>query len=99
MKEIISCCGVVCSGCEYYPETCGGCPAIEGRVFWTAYTGDAVCPIYQCCVTEKMLPHCGLCGELPCTRYDLDDPTKSPEQNRADLESQMATLKKLTVRE
>ena len=46
-----------------------------------------------------MLPHCGLCGELPCTRYDLDDPTKSPEQNRADLESQMATLKKLTVRE
>lgn len=31
MKEIISCCGVVCTSCEYYPEICAGCPAIEEK--------------------------------------------------------------------
>lgn len=30
------------------------------------------CPVIQ-------LPHCGRCSELPCSRYDQQDPTRTPE--------------------
>lgn len=33
MDKIISCCGVVCSECQYYPIDCKGCPALKGKHF------------------------------------------------------------------
>ncbi|MCB6570734.1 DUF3795 domain-containing protein [Eubacterium limosum] len=96
MKEIISCCGVVCTSCEYYPETCSGCPAIEGKAFWLEYTGGDICGIYECCILERKKPHCGKCGELPCHRYfDTPDPTKTPEENKTDFRRQMEQLKRM----
>lgn len=92
MDQIVSCCGVICSECAYYPKECGGCPAIRGKVFWLEYTGGEVCPIYDCCVNGKKLPHCGRCTALPCSRYEQEDPTKSPEENTADFRRQMAQL-------
>lgn len=95
MDKVVSCCGVVCSECEYYSGDCRGCPEIEGKVFWLAYTGGERCAIYDCCVGEKKLPHCGACPELPCARYDLEDPTKSHEENAAALQGQLQQLRGL----
>lgn len=95
MSEVISCCGVVCSDCPSFPEDCKGCPEIKGQVYWLQYTGEPVCVIYNCCVNQKKLPHCGECAQLPCTHYDRCDPTKSPEENAEDHQKQLAQLKLL----
>lgn len=81
MERMMSCCGVFCSECEYYPSQCKGCEEIRGKVFWGEYIGQTICEKYDCCVNQKKLPNCGKCGELPCRRYELDDPNLSPEEN------------------
>lgn len=93
MEKRISCCGTICSACEYYPAECRGCDEIEGRVFWLEYTGERICDIYDCCRKQKKYAHCGQCDELPCSRYGHNDPTKTPEENEADHCRQMKTLK------
>lgn len=93
MEKIISCCGVVCSECQYFPEACSGCPAIKGQVFWLEYTGGTVCDIYECCVNTKKLVHCGKCEKLPCNRYNGSDPTKTAEENENDFIKQLAQLR------
>lgn len=97
METIISCCGMVCSACEYYPVDCKGCPAIQGKAFWLQYTGEAVCAIYQCCMHEKGYAHCGECADLPCAHYTEGDgdPTKTAEENAAILAKQVAQLRNL----
>lgn len=93
--EVISCCGCVCSDCPQYPEHCAGCPNVEGKAYWLAYTDEEVCGIYNCCVKDKKYAHCGNCKELPCIHYDGEDPTKSKEENLADHIKQLEQLKKL----
>lgn len=95
MKKIISCCGVVCSDCEYYPGECKGCPELKGKVFWLQYTGQSVCDIYDCCVNNKRYPHCGNCKELPCKRYEQKDPTRTAEENEAEFKKQLKQLKEM----
>lgn len=96
-EKVISCCGVVCSDCEYYPDSCQGCPSIEGKPFWLEYTGAQVCDIYQCCMNEKQFGHCGHCSQLPCHLYEGNDPTKTEEENEEDFRKQMVQLKKMDV--
>ena len=43
MEKKMSCCGTVCSDCEYYPADCQGCGEIKGKVFWLEYTGESCC--------------------------------------------------------
>lgn len=93
MDKIISCCGVVCSECQYYSTDCKGCPAIKGQVFWLEYTNEKICAIYDCCLNTKKLAHCGKCKELPCDRYNGFDPTKTPEENENDFIKQLAQLR------
>lgn len=93
MEKIFSCCGVICSECTSYPETCKGCPKEKGKAYWLEYTGEDVCSIYQCCVNEKKHAHCGKCTKLPCEHFDGDDPTKSPEENAQDHLRQLENLK------
>lgn len=95
MDKIISCCGVVCSECRFFPEECKGCPEIKGNVFWLQYTGETVCSIYDCCINNKHLEHCGKCASLPCEKYSNDDPTKSPEENAEDRRKQLEQLKSM----
>ena len=95
MEKFISCCGMVCGDCAYYPNDCKGCGEIQGKAFWLEFTGGSVCEIYACCVQQKGLAHCGLCPELPCGRYDGADPTKSQAENDADLEGQLRMLREL----
>lgn len=97
MEEIISCCGSVCPACPYYPADCRGCAAVKGNVFWLAYTGGTLCDIYRCCVLERGLFHCGRCGELPCRRYAPEDPTKTAEENAADLKGQLEQLRRMAA--
>lgn len=84
-------CGAVCTECNYYPSACAGCRKIRGKAFWLPYTGDDVCPIYQCC-RDKKKQNCGGCPELPCARF-MKDPTISDEENEANLRRMLERLK------
>jgi hypothetical protein len=95
MDKVISCCGVVCSECNLLPTDCKGCPEIKGKAYWLEYTGEDVCEIYDCCVNDKHLGHCGKCTSLPCKRYSRNDPTKSPEENAEDLRKQLEQLRSM----
>lgn len=95
MNKIISCCGCVCSECSYYPVDCAGCPKIEGKAFWLAFTGGQTCEIYECCIKKRRLAHCGRCGEFPCALYDQKDPTKSDKENEADFQKQIKQLRSM----
>lgn len=94
-NKVISCCGVICSECEYYPKDCSGCPSIGGKPFWLQYTGEGVCPIYNCCITDKKKTSCANCEKLPCAFYERGDTTKSDEENKAILEKQLEVLRTL----
>lgn len=93
----LSPCGVSCPACEHYPHDCAGCRNIKGRAFWLEYTGEAVCPIYDCCIVSQQRVHCGQCGSLPCERYEGGDPTRSAEENNRILHDQLAALAKMAA--
>lgn len=92
VEKKISCCGTICSECEYYPDSCRGCQEIKGRVFWLEYTQESICDIYDCCMNQKKHDHCGQCAKLPCSRYERVDPTKTQEENTADYCAQIKNL-------
>lgn len=83
-------CGAVCAECDRFPRECRGCRKICGKVFWLRYTGDAVCPIYKCCM-DKGEKSCRGCSELPCSRF-VKDPTISDEENAANLKRMVERL-------
>lgn len=82
----------LCSNCGYYLKDCHGCAEIEGRAFWLEYTEENICGIYDCCLNERKYAHSEQCEELPCSRFEGDDPTKSPEEYASDYGSQMKNL-------
>lgn len=83
-------CGAVCADCASFPAQCHGCREIKGKVFWLRYTGDRVCPIWQCC-REKKRKNCGGCPELPCGRF-MKDPSLSEEENARNLKRMLDNL-------
>ena len=85
-------CGADCTVCEKYPGQCAGCASIQGKVWWTAYTGQEVCPFYACCVEEHHLLHCGKCAQCPCDQFQQGDPTKTDTENSELFRSQMERL-------
>ena len=94
----MSVCGVQCDACEHYPDICLGCKALEGKPYWLQYVEDRdVCDIYECCINQRKYEHCGQCEELPCSRYDREDPMKTKEENEADHAMQMKNLKEYEV--
>jgi len=79
-KKMQTICGFSCTDCNYLEKECPGCEAKKGKVFWTAYVGADCCPIYDCCVNDRRLPHCGKCPDLVCERYTrFKDPNVSEE--------------------
>ncbi len=92
MDKMLSCCGVDCFECPYYPADCRGCAAIKGEVFWLEYTKESICGIYDCCVNSRKLEHCGNCEKLPCDRFYALDPTKTMEENEKDFMRQLTQL-------
>lgn len=82
MKMEIGCCGAVCEECELYPNECEGCSEIKGKAFWLKYTNEPICVMYDCCVNDNRLPHCGKCPKFPCEKCTCDDPRMTPEENK-----------------
>lgn len=91
-------CDIACEICNKHEELatnhCKGCNAIEGKIFWTKYLGIDTCPIYNCCVNEKQLEHCGKCEELPCDIYfNTKDPSISDEEFEQSIKERSDLLK------
>lgn len=95
MKEIVNCCGAVCSECQHYQKECQGCPEIKGQAYWLEYMPESNCAIFECCKILKQYPHCGKCSALPCNYYDLDDPAKSVDENAKYHRKRIERLKKM----
>ena len=90
-------CGIYCGGCNYLDGKCKGCSSERGRVFWTKAEEIPwdTCPIWECCVQQKRLEHCGLCSDFPCSTYlELKDPS-DPEADTHKRQS-MESLKHRT---
>jgi len=59
---------------------------VNGKPFWTAQIKDKICPLYNCCINQKQLEHCGLCNEFPCETFtELHDPSLGEEEARQAL--------------
>ncbi len=85
-KKIQTVCGYSCSDCEHRGNKCTGCNETGGKPFWNAVAGIDCCPVYDCCVNERKLPHCGKCPDLMCERFSrFKDPDMSKEQVQAVL--------------
>lgn len=94
-KDRKTVCGIDCGDCPHVKEGCRGCNAEKGAPFWTQYVNIRVCPVYDCCVNEKHLAHCGLCGEMPCPRFTrYKDPNVTEGQARECLKNQVTVLKR-----
>ena len=89
-----SVCGIACNTCPFFGNQCSGCSAISGKPFWTKDLPDQVCPIYECCVNQKKLAHCGFCGELPCKIFlGLRDPAINDEEFQQALQKRLQVLR------
>jgi hypothetical protein len=62
-------CGRFCGACDALQAgTCCGCGYQLGKT----RRGD--CALFQCCIVEQGLEHCGLCPDLPCQVFVGQDP-------------------------
>jgi len=85
-KKIETVCGYSCSDCDHHGKECPGCEKTKGKPFWTAFVNVGCCPVYDCCVNEKKLPHCGKCPDLVCERFTrFKDPNRTEEETQAAL--------------
>ena len=66
-RRLAAVCGLYCGTCEAFEEeearTCRGCAYQLGLA-----VGDE-CRVFQCCVVERGLEHCGLCPDFPCQLF------------------------------
>jgi len=84
--KIETVCGYSCSDCDHLGNECPGCETTKGAPFWTKFANVDCCPVYDCCVNERKLPHCGECPELMCERFSrFRDPDMNAEQAAATL--------------
>lgn len=86
-KALPTVCGLYCDSCDHLGDECKGCTDQQGKVFWTEFVNIACCPIYDCCVNNLNLPHCGHCERLVC---DLFTKFRDPEMSDEDVEISLA---------
>ncbi|OPX71886.1 MAG: hypothetical protein A4E38_00838 [Methanoregulaceae archaeon PtaB.Bin108] len=85
-KKIETVCGYSCSDCDHLDAECRGCNPLRGKPFWTQFVGIEKCPIFECCVEMRKLPHCGRCPDLICERFTrFKDPGMNDEEAKAGL--------------
>lgn len=93
---MLSPCGISCGVCKDFGETCAGCRAIAGKVYWAEFVGSDTCPMYECCINEKGYEHCGHCKELPCRiYYATQDPSTTDEEHRDSIKKRVEQLKEM----
>lgn len=87
-------CGFYCGDCHFLGNPCGGCGYEQGKPFWTVDMPGGICPIYDCCINQRQLEHCGVCEELPCGIFlELRDPNMSDEEFRESLDNRQKELR------
>ena len=60
-RRLAAVCGRYCGRCNaYQADGCCGCAYQLG----STRRGD--CPLFECCISERGLEHCGLCLDFPC---------------------------------
>ena len=66
-RRLAAVCGLYCGTCEAFEVEeagiCRGCAYQLGL----AVTGE--CRVFQCCVVERGLEHCGLCPDFACQLF------------------------------
>jgi hypothetical protein len=90
-KKIETVCGYSCSDCDHHGNECPGCQKTKGKPFWTAYVQVACCPVFDCCVNEQKLPHCGKCPDLVCERFTR---FKNPEHSEEEAAACLAAMER-----
>lgn len=60
-RRLAAVCGRYCGTCNAYEDgICCGCG------YQLGHTRQGECPVFQCCIGERGLEHCGLCLDFPC---------------------------------
>ena len=89
----LGCCGYACDDCQEYKVSCAGCKESLGKAPRISYRKTEHCPIYQCCIQQKRLEHCGHCPELPCQRFtDYQNPALTAIEAQRLTQRQLALL-------
>jgi hypothetical protein len=92
-SNLAAVCGLYCGTCEHLDNKCKGCGHVQGRPFWTSLMQIAACPLYDCCVNNKHLEHCGLCPEFPCATFlEMRDPSLSDAEAEQALQTRQQEL-------
>ena len=65
-------------------------------MFWTAFAGINCCPVFDCCVNDTKLLHCGKFPELMCERFTRFKNPEVSDEVQADIIAAME--KELRVR-
>jgi len=91
---MLSSCGIQCNECEFFGQTCSGCPEVKGKPFWVKEMQVESCALYNCCANEKSLSHCGHCSALPCSMFkEYKDPSMSDEEHAQSLKIRIERLR------
>jgi hypothetical protein len=95
MESLSSACGLDCSTCSWYPNTCSGCFAVKGSTFWAQEAlPTKTCVLFDCAVNKHGYNDCGGCRELPCKNFlEQKDPNSSQEEHLAAIKVRVARLK------
>jgi hypothetical protein len=60
-RRLAAVCGRYCGTCNAYEDgNCCGCG------YQLGHTRQGECVVFQCCIGERGLEHCGLCLDFPC---------------------------------
>jgi hypothetical protein len=60
-RRLAAVCGRYCGTCAAYQA--GGCC---GCAYQLGSTPRGECSLFECCISEQGLEHCGLCLDFPC---------------------------------
>jgi len=91
--ELAAACGLYCGDCEILGDKCQGCGRVHGKPFWIKLFELEACPVYNCCVNQHHLEHCGLCEEFTCETFtSLRDPSLSDQEFEQSLRDKQQVL-------
>jgi hypothetical protein len=78
-RRLAAVCGRNCELCDaHLGGSCCGCGYQLGQ------TRRGECAVFQCCIVERGLEHCGLCPDYPCQVFvSLAPPLEMAKRYRA----------------
>lgn len=78
-RQLAAVCGRYCGECDaYLDSSCCGCGYQLGE------TRRGECAVFQCCVIDRGLEHCGLCLDFPCQVFvSLAEPLEVARRYKA----------------